>query len=61
LYNHPPAQGIVVGKHSIPIDSNILGEGVKLGYDPEFMKECLMTNKHNAATTAYYLLLKQKH
>jgi 5'-AMP-activated protein kinase, catalytic alpha subunit len=24
LYNHPPSQGILVGRHNIPVDSNIL-------------------------------------
>jgi len=61
LYNHPPSHGILVGRHTIPVDSNILAEAARVGYDPEHTKECLLTNKHNAATTAYYLLLKQRH
>jgi hypothetical protein len=61
LYNHSAVEGILVGQHSIPIDQHILREAVKLGYDSEYARECLLTNKHNAVTTAYYLLLKQKH
>ena len=60
LFNHPPSQGIIVGRHSIPVDSNILAETAKIGFDSEYTKECLMTNKHNAQTTAYYLILKQR-
>jgi 5'-AMP-activated protein kinase catalytic alpha subunit len=54
-------EGILVGQHNIPIDQNILKEAVRLGYDSEYTRECLLTNKHNAATTTYYLLLKQRH
>jgi len=50
-----------VGQHTIPIDHNILREAVRLGHDAEYARECLLTNKHNAATTTYYLLLKQRH
>ena len=50
-----------MGRHNIPVDSNILVETAKIGFDPEYTKECLMTNKHNAQTTAYYLILKQRH
>lgn len=61
LFNNPPSQGIIVGRHNIPVDSNILAETTKIGFDSEYTKECLMTNKHNAQTTAYYLILKQRH
>lgn len=61
LYSHSPVEGILVGQHNIPIDQNILREAVRLGSDPEYSRECLLTNKHNAATTTYYLLLKQRH
>ena len=61
LYSHAPVEGILVGQHTIPIDHNILREAVRLGHDAEYARECLLTNKHNAATTTYYLLLKQRH
>ena len=61
LYNHQKVDGIIVAKCDIPVDDNILAEAAKIGYEPQFMRECLMTNKHNSATTAYYLLLKQRH
>jgi len=60
LYQEPSNLGIIVGKHSIPIDYDILNEVVQLGFSKDFTEECLKANKHNSETTAYYLLLKKK-
>ena len=51
--------GIIVGYHRIPVDNQILEETVKLGFDHNFTKKCLEANRHNDATTTYYLLLKK--
>ena len=36
LYQEPSNQGIIVGKHSIPIDYDILNEVVQLGFSKDF-------------------------
>ena len=51
--------GIIVGYHRIPVDIQILEETVKLGFEHNFTKKCLEANRHNDATTTYYLLLKK--
>lgn len=53
------SQGIIVGYHRIPIDDNMLEETVKLGFDLNFTRKCIEANRHNDATTTYYLLLKK--
>ena len=61
LYSHNRVDGIIVGKCTIPVDENILAEVTKLGFESQYTKECLIANKHNSATTTYYLVLKQRH
>ena len=52
-----PVKGIVVGYNKIPIDKNILSS-IK-GQDIEYTTKCLEANRHNNATTTYYLSLKK--
>jgi 5'-AMP-activated protein kinase catalytic alpha subunit len=54
----PP--GIVVGYHRIPVDQDILKELGPLGFDTDYVEKCVEANRHNHATTSYYLLLKKK-
>ena len=61
LYKQNKVSGIVIGKHLIPIDDNILNEITEHGFDKKVTKQCLQTNKHNSATTTYYLMLKKKY
>lgn len=37
----------------------MLLETVKLGFEENFTKKCIEANRHNDATTTYYLLLKK--
>jgi 5'-AMP-activated protein kinase catalytic alpha subunit len=52
-------QGIVVGVNQIPIDQAILDQIPKYGFDKEYTQKCIEANKHNPATTTYYLLLQK--
>lgn len=52
-------EGIVVGVHQIPTESCVLQKVGDYGFDPEYTKKCIEANKHNAATTTYYLLLQK--
>lgn len=53
------SQGLIVGYHRIPIDEQILNATVQLGFEHSFTKKCIEANRHNDATTTYYLLLKK--
>lgn len=53
------SQGLIVGYHRIPIDDQILKATVELGFDLSFTRKCIEANRHNDATTTYYLLLKK--
>jgi 5'-AMP-activated protein kinase, catalytic alpha subunit len=53
------SQGLIVGYHRIPIDDQILRATVELGFDHGFTRKCIEANRHNDATTTYYLLLKK--
>lgn len=55
----PSTQGIIVGYHRIPVEDPILEETVKLGFERNFTKKCIEANRHNDATTTYFLLLKK--
>ena len=48
-----------MGYHRIPVDDLILQETIKLGFEHNFTKKCIEANRHNDATTTYYLLLKK--
>lgn len=53
------SQGLIVGYHRIPIDDQILKATVQLGFQHSFTRKCIEANRHNDATTTYYLLLKK--
>lgn len=46
-----------MGYNKIPIDKNILSS--LKGQDIEYTSKCLEANRHNNATTTYYLSLKK--
>lgn len=52
-------KGIVVGEDPIPIDQHILNSLEKYKFNLDYVQKCLECNKHNHATTSYYLLLKK--
>jgi len=52
--------GIKIGVHCIPVDQMILEEINRYGFDKEYTRKCIETNRHNAAATTYHLLLKQR-
>jgi 5'-AMP-activated protein kinase catalytic alpha subunit len=53
-------RGLRVGIDCIPVDDMVLGEMPGLGFDRETTRRCIEANRHNAAATAYHLLMKQK-
>lgn len=55
----PNNQGIIVGYNRIPVDENVLQKLSGKGYDPQYVTKCVEANRHNDATTAYYLAMKQ--
>ena len=55
----PQSEGIIVGFNKIPIENEVLGRMKGLGFDPDYVGKCLEANRHNNATTSYYLSLKQ--
>ena len=57
MINHIEHSGLIVGVHQIPIDRFILGQLEPLGIDPAYAEKCIEANKHNNASTTYYLLL----
>jgi len=52
-------QGIIVGVHQIPTEPKVLKELEKYGFSPDYTQKCVEANKHNPATTTYYLLLQK--
>lgn len=52
-------EGIIIGFNKIPIDRDILSQMKTLNLDPEYVQKCLQANRHNNATTSYYLSLKK--
>ncbi len=59
LHSMQQRQGIIVGVHQIPIEPAVLRQLSNFGFDPEYTQKCVEANKHNSATTTYYLLLKK--
>lgn len=49
----------MVGFNKIPIDNDILLQMKTLSLDPDYVSKCLEANRHNNATTSYYLALKK--
>lgn len=60
LFTDKGGNGIKIGIDTIPLDNNILEEMPALGYEKESTRRYIETNRHNAACTTYYLLLKKK-
>lgn len=52
--------GIRVGIDQIPHDNMLIDELINQGYEKDYMRKCVETNRHNGASTAYHLLLKKK-
>lgn len=51
--------GIFIGLSSIPVNTFVLEQLVKLNFKKDYVLKCINANKHNHATTSYYLLLKK--
>lgn len=51
--------GIFIGLSQIPVNTMILEKLVMLNFKREYVIKCINANKHNHATTSYYLLLKK--
>lgn len=54
-----PTDGYIVGKSEFPIDEDIVDCLQEYNFDKEELMKALRENKHNHATTSYYLLLKK--
>jgi len=52
-------RGLIVGYNQIPNEEDILRMLEDKGFQREYAIRCLDANKHNHATTCYYLLLKK--
>ncbi|CDW82045.1 protein kinase domain containing protein [Stylonychia lemnae] len=52
-------RGLIVGYNQIPNEEDILKLLEEKGFQREYAIRCLDANKHNHATTCYYLLLKK--
>lgn len=52
-------EGIIIGFNKIPIHKEVLSQMKELNLDPDYVSKCLEANRHNNATTAYYLSLKK--
>lgn len=55
----PIDEGIIIGFNKIPIDGEVLGQLRYLNLDIDHVVKCLEANRHNNATTSYYLSLKK--
>ena len=55
----PNNQGIIIGYNRIPVDATVLKKLTSKGYDAQYVTKCVEANRHNDATTAYYLTMKQ--
>jgi 5'-AMP-activated protein kinase catalytic alpha subunit len=53
-------QGIIVGLHRIAWDPEVLRYSEECGFRGEQVRSALEANRHNQATTTYYLLLRRK-
>lgn len=51
--------GYLVGVNEFPIESEILDMMEQYNFDKDTLLQALKNNKHNHATTSYYLLLKK--
>ena len=55
----PLNEGVIVGKHNIPIDYNVVKLTEEKNFERSNVLFSIMNNKHNSAATTYYLLLKR--
>lgn len=63
-YNRIPVminEGLLVGVINIPVDENLLEKMTELGYNKQEVRENILNNRHNNATTTYYLLIKNQY
>jgi len=58
--NRANSDGIVVGAQKIPMDIGVLKQLPIYGFSLEYAMKSIEGNKHNHATTTYYLLLQKK-
>jgi hypothetical protein len=42
----------------IHLNEDVLNKVISYGYNEEYVRNCLGQNKHNHATTTYYLAMK---
>lgn len=49
-------QGVIVGKDTITLEANIIDKLVEIGFEKDYVVKCLQNNRHNNATTTYYLI-----
>lgn len=52
--------GLSLKELIIPIDEEIVQKMIEFGYKPEEIRKNILSNRHNHATTVYYLLVKAK-
>lgn len=52
--------GLSLKELIIPIDEEIVQKMIEFGYKPEDIRKNILSNRHNHATTVYYLLVKAK-
>lgn len=52
--------GLSLKELIIPIDEEIVQRMIEFGYKPEDIRKNILANRHNHATTVYYLLVKAK-
>lgn len=50
-------EGILIGKHRIPVDMNIVKEMEKLKFEKDLVIQCIENNKHNNVTTTFLSLI----
>lgn len=53
------SKGLIIGVNKIPIDENVLSSLKNYKMELEYVKKCLSANRHNNATTTYYLSMKK--
>jgi len=54
-----PCDGYLIGKTEFPIDEDIVDCLQEYNFEKQNLLDSLKQNKHNLATTSYYLLLKK--
>jgi 5'-AMP-activated protein kinase catalytic alpha subunit len=46
-------EGVIMGQNSVPIDEEVFKCLEEYGFNPEYGRKCLESNKHNHITTTY--------